>query len=77
MVDVFVRQRLRSLDIQESLTVEPLFLHMPKSQLRWLGDFTRMTPGHLLSEVLQTCPTGKRGPRADTLESFYLLALGV
>ncbi|TWW76578.1 Spondin-1 F-spondin [Takifugu flavidus] len=57
-----LRDRLRSLDIREGLGVEPLLLHIERSQLGWLGHLDRMPSGHLPLEVFRTCPT-KRRPR--------------
>uniref|UniRef100_A0A3P9DSK2 IRG-type G domain-containing protein n=1 Tax=Maylandia zebra TaxID=106582 RepID=A0A3P9DSK2_9CICH len=51
---------VRSSAIREGLRVEQLLLHIERSQLRWFGHLTRMPPGHLLGEVFQACPTGRR-----------------
>lgn len=59
--------------IQKGLRVEPLVLHIEKSQLRWFGALTRMPPGHLLGEVFRVCPTGKNSRiRPRTLWSDYI-----
>ncbi|KAF7654265.1 hypothetical protein LDENG_00072170, partial [Lucifuga dentata] len=55
-----LRDRVRSLDIQEGLGVEPLLLHIERSQLRWFRHLVRMDPGRLPREVFQARPTGKR-----------------
>ncbi|TWW64247.1 hypothetical protein D4764_03G0012550 [Takifugu flavidus] len=55
-----LRDRVRSLDIREGLGVEPLLLHIERSQLGWLGHLARMPSGRLPLEVFQTCPTGTR-----------------
>ncbi|TWW64140.1 hypothetical protein D4764_03G0011480 [Takifugu flavidus] len=55
-----LRDRVRSLDIREELGVEPLLLHIERSQLGWLGHLARMPSGRLPSEVFRTCPTGRR-----------------
>uniref|UniRef100_A0A669BJZ3 Reverse transcriptase domain-containing protein n=1 Tax=Oreochromis niloticus TaxID=8128 RepID=A0A669BJZ3_ORENI len=55
-----LRDRVRSLAIREGLRVEPLLLHIERSQLRWFGHLTRMPPGRLLGEVFRACPTGRR-----------------
>ena len=47
---------------REELRVEPLLLHIPRSQLRWLGHLYRMPPGCLPQEVFLAFPTG-RTPR--------------
>ncbi|GAA6082711.1 uncharacterized protein LOC111191400, partial [Tachysurus ichikawai] len=45
---------------REELRVEPLLLHIERSQLRWLGHLFRMPPGRLPGEVFRACPTGRR-----------------
>jgi len=37
---------VRSSDIQRELRVEPLLLHVERSQLRWFRHVIRMPPGH-------------------------------
>ncbi|KAI3374811.1 hypothetical protein L3Q82_021033 [Scortum barcoo] len=60
-----LRDRVRSFDHSaRSFGVEPLLLHIERSQLRWLGHLFRMPPGRLPREVFQACPTGRR-PRED------------
>ncbi|PWA16842.1 hypothetical protein CCH79_00012754 [Gambusia affinis] len=55
-----LRDRVRSLVIREGLRVEPLLLHVKRSQLRWLGCLLRLPFGRLPGEVFQACPTGRR-----------------
>ncbi|TWW65231.1 hypothetical protein D4764_21G0001310 [Takifugu flavidus] len=55
-----LRDRVRSLDIREGLGVEPLLLHIERSQLGRLGHLARMPSGRLPLEVFRTCPTGRR-----------------
>ncbi|TWW73546.1 hypothetical protein D4764_15G0009400 [Takifugu flavidus] len=55
-----LRDRVRSSDTREELGVEPLLLHIERSQLGWLGHLGRMSSGHLPLEVFQTCPPGRR-----------------
>ncbi|KAJ0009346.1 hypothetical protein NQD34_001048 [Periophthalmus magnuspinnatus] len=55
-----LRDRVRSSVTQEELGVEPLLLHVERSQLRWLGHLLRMPPGRLPREVFWACPTGRR-----------------
>ncbi|TWW69272.1 hypothetical protein D4764_18G0000780 [Takifugu flavidus] len=55
-----LRDRVRSSDIREGLGVEPLLLHIERSQLGWLGHLARMPSGRLPLEVFRTCPTGRR-----------------
>ncbi|KAI3352435.1 hypothetical protein L3Q82_005389 [Scortum barcoo] len=42
-----LRDRVRSSVTREELGVEPLLLHIERSQLRWLGHLFRMPPGRL------------------------------
>uniref|UniRef100_A0A3B5Q8Y2 Reverse transcriptase domain-containing protein n=1 Tax=Xiphophorus maculatus TaxID=8083 RepID=A0A3B5Q8Y2_XIPMA len=55
-----LRDRVRSSVIREGLRVEPLLLHIERSQLRWLGHLVRMPPGRLPGEVFRARPTGRR-----------------
>ncbi|KAL4004686.1 hepatocyte cell adhesion molecule [Sarotherodon galilaeus] len=55
-----LRDRVRSLAIQEGLRVETLLLHIERSQLSWFGHLMRMPPERLLSEVFRACPTERR-----------------
>ena len=57
-----LRDRVRSSVTREELGVEPLLLHIERSQLRWLGHLFWMPPGRLPWE---------ENPRKtqDTLES--------
>ena len=42
-----LRDRVRSSVIREGLGVQPLLLHVERSQLRWFGHLVRIPPGHL------------------------------
>ncbi|KAK0132808.1 LINE-1 reverse transcriptase [Merluccius polli] len=42
-----LRDRVRSSVIREELGVDPLLLHVERSQMRWLGHLVRMPPGRL------------------------------
>ena len=55
-----LRDRVRSSAIREGLRVEPLLLHIERSQLRWFGHLTRMPPGRLPGKVFRACPAGRR-----------------
>ena len=55
-----LRDKVRSSVIRERLRVEPLLLHIERSQLRWFGHLARMPPGRLPGEVFRACPTGRR-----------------
>ncbi len=51
---------VRSLDIRRELRVEPLLLHIKRSQLRWFRHLARVPPGRLPLEVFRARPTGRR-----------------
>ncbi|TWW78062.1 R2DM Retrovirus-related Pol polyprotein from type II retrotransposable element [Takifugu flavidus] len=53
-----LRDRVRSSDIREELGVEPLLLHIERSQLGWLRHLARMPSGHLPLEVSGHVPPG-------------------
>uniref|UniRef100_A0A3Q2GNP4 NACHT domain-containing protein n=1 Tax=Cyprinodon variegatus TaxID=28743 RepID=A0A3Q2GNP4_CYPVA len=53
------REMMRSLVIHGGLKVEPLLLHIERSQLRWLGHLVRVPLECLPGEVFQARPTGK------------------
>ena len=55
-----LRDRVRNSDIRERLGVEPLLLHVERSQLRWVGHLVRMPPGRFPGEVFRARPTGRR-----------------
>ena len=55
-----LRDRVRNSVTQEELGVEPLLLHIERSQLRWPGHLYRIPPGCLPREVFLACPTGRR-----------------
>lgn len=55
-----LRDRIRSSDIRESLRIEPLLLHIERSQLRWFGHVMRMSHDRLAYQVFQSKPSGKR-----------------
>ncbi len=72
-----LRNRVQSLDIRERLGVgvEPLFLRIERSQLKWFGYLVRMPPGRLLV----VGPTGKR-PRGRNMtrwRNYYILDIGI
>ncbi|XP_054656606.1 uncharacterized protein LOC129194983 [Dunckerocampus dactyliophorus] len=75
-----LRDRVRSSVIREELRVEPLLLHIERSQLRWLGHLVRMPPGRLPGEVFRACPAGRRPrgrPRRDYVSQLAWERLGV
>ncbi|CAM1329864.1 Uncharacterised protein r2_g3900 [Pycnogonum litorale] len=52
--------RVRSSEIQETLRVEPLFLQIERSQLRYYGHVMRMSSDRIANKVLKTHPKGRR-----------------
>ena len=77
MAGISLRDRVRSSVIRERLGVEPLLLHLERSQLRWFGHLVQMPPECLPREVLDACPTGKRPrgrPRARWRDYISTLA---
>ncbi|CAF3797303.1 unnamed protein product [Rotaria sp. Silwood1] len=57
---VTLRDKTRSSSIHESLQIEPLLLHIERSQLRWLGHVLRMPQNRLPYQIFQAMSTGKR-----------------
>ncbi|GAA6111505.1 uncharacterized protein LOC111191400, partial [Tachysurus ichikawai] len=55
-----LRDKVRSSVTREELRVEPLLLHIKRSQLRWLGHLFRIPLGRHSGEVFRACPTGRR-----------------
>ena len=51
--------------MKEELGVEPLLLHIERSQLRWLGHLYQMPPGRLPREVFLVCPTVRGDPEEE------------
>ncbi|TWW68240.1 hypothetical protein D4764_19G0000380 [Takifugu flavidus] len=51
-----LRDRVRSSAIREELGVEPLLFCVERSQMRWLGQLVRMTPGRVQGMSLKACP---------------------
>ena len=72
-----LRDKVRSSDIRRELGVEPLLLHVERSQLRSFGHLTRMPSGCLPLEVFRARPTGRRPqgrPRTRWRDDISLLA---
>ncbi len=65
-----LRDRVRSSDILEELRVEPLLLHVERSQLRWFRHLVRIPPECLPGEVFWACPTRRR-PRAEIISLVW------
>ena len=55
-----LKDKIRSSNIRESLQIEPLLLHIERSQLRWLGHILRMPHNRLPYQVFQAVPIEKR-----------------
>ncbi|TWW62742.1 hypothetical protein D4764_04G0013890 [Takifugu flavidus] len=71
-----LRDRVRSSDIREELAVEPLLLHIERSQLGWLGHLARMPSGRLPLEVFR--PRGRPRTRwRDYISRLAWERLGV
>ncbi|TWW74590.1 hypothetical protein D4764_14G0005930 [Takifugu flavidus] len=70
-----LRDRVRSSDIREELGVEPLLLHIERSQSGWLGHLARMPSGRLPLEVFRTCPTRRPRGRPRTRWRDYISRL--
>ncbi|TWW55930.1 hypothetical protein D4764_09G0009800 [Takifugu flavidus] len=71
-----LRDRVRSSDIREGLGVEPLLLHIERSQLGWLGHLARMPSGRLPLEVFR--PRGRPRTRwRDYISRLAWERLGV
>ena len=60
VADLKVCDQVKSSSIRESLQIEPLLIHIERSQLRWLGHVLRMPPNRLPNQVFQAAPTGRR-----------------
>ncbi|XP_061625696.1 probable ATP-dependent RNA helicase DDX17 isoform X2 [Phyllopteryx taeniolatus] len=69
-----LRDRVRSSVIREDLRVEPLLLHIERTQMRWLGHLIRISPGRLPGEVFRARPSRPRG-RPMTRWRDYILRL--
>ncbi|CAF4475774.1 unnamed protein product, partial [Rotaria sp. Silwood2] len=51
-----LRGKTRSSSIRESLQIEPLFLHIERSQLQWFGHVLRMPQNQLPYQIFQAIP---------------------
>ena len=60
---------------REVLGVDPLRLHMERSQLTWLGHLFRIPPGHLPLEVFLACPA-MGAPEEDPGHAGVTMSLG-
>ena len=75
--------KVKSVDIRESLTIEPLLLRLERSQLRWYGHVTRMSQEITTKKLLYSTPIGRRPrgrPRTrwrDYVEDLWWSRLGI
>lgn len=79
MAKLLPRDRLRSSVPWEELGVKPLFLHIERSQLRWLGHLFRMAPACLPGEVFRAGSTRRRSqgrPRTHWRDFVFWSGLG-
>lgn len=60
VADLSLTDGVRSADIRRKLGVEPLLLHVKRSQFGWFGNLITMPPERLLLEVFQTRLTKRR-----------------
>ena len=49
-----------SIDIRQSLNIEPLLLHIERSQLRWYGRVTRMSQEQTAKQLMDALSSGKK-----------------
>ena len=59
VVQLSLKDKVRSSDIRRKLGLEPLLPHIKRSQFRWFGHLIRVPPGHLPPDVFLACPTGR------------------
>ena len=57
---VILFNKVRSSEIRKSLNIEPLFLRIERSQLRWFGHVSRMPQERLPEQALFTKAKGRR-----------------
>ena len=60
VADLKLCDQIKSSSIRESLQIEPILIHIERSQLRWLGHVLSMPPNRLPNQVFQAAPTGRR-----------------
>lgn len=72
----FHRDIVRSSVIWEELGIEPLLLHIKKSQLMWLGHVVRMPPGRLPGEVFRARRRPRGRPRRHWGAPCFSAGLG-
>ena len=57
---VMPSNKVRSSEIRKSLKIEPLFLQIERSQLRWFGHVSRMPQERLPKQALLAKANGRR-----------------
>ncbi|KAI3355256.1 hypothetical protein L3Q82_017883, partial [Scortum barcoo] len=78
-----LRDRVRSSAVtrEELEGVEPLLLHIERSQLRWLGHLFRMPPGRLLGKTQDTlerlCLSAGLGTPSELMREVWASLLGL
>ncbi|MED6282763.1 hypothetical protein CHARACLAT_001674 [Characodon lateralis] len=60
--------------IREGLRVDPLLLHVERSQLRWLGNLVGMPPGRLPGFLGRSHQEEAQRKSQDTLQELCFLA---
>ena len=61
--------KVRKIDIRQSLNIKPLLLHIEPLQLRWYGHVTRMSHERTVKQLMNDFPSGKR-PRGRPRTSW-------
>ena len=51
--------KVKSIDIRQSLNIEPLLLRIERSQLLWYGHVTRMFHERKAKQLMDALPSGK------------------
>ena len=60
VVDLFLVDKIKSTDIQQSLNIEPLLLHIERSRVCWYGHVTRMSHKRTAKQLMDALPSSKR-----------------
>ena len=58
---LFILEKVKSIDIRQSLIIEPLLLRIERLQLHWYGHVTRMSHEQTAKQLMDALPSGKRG----------------
>lgn len=62
VAELSLRERMKILDVQKKLGVEPLLHHVGISQLRWIRHLIRMPSGCLLWRFSRFTPNREETP---------------